>query len=78
MKVTWEVKDIRAGRRYGKEATAETWLIGYMSSATDIGVTDTRWVSVSEVDGTVSLSKTKADLAEILTLHNYLPLELLK
>lgn len=73
MKVQWEEKDIVAGRRYSREGLRETWQIGYLSG----DLSEARYVSISMVDGMVTLPLTKAQMAENLTEHGYLPVELL-
>lgn len=68
MRIVWEKKDIVPGRKYRKPNTAETWMIGYMSSREDC-------VSVSLSDGLVTSKITRKQAAENLTQEGYVPLE---
>ena len=72
MKVEWEAKDIRPGRRYRKEGCGEVWLIGYLAADDTQG----RYVSISECDGMVTSGSTKDGLAAMLTAGRYLPVEI--
>ncbi len=69
MKVIWEASDIQAGRRYGLRGCNERWIIGYHDSS--------RYVSIFESDWMVTDPFTKEELAKSLTIHEYVPIELL-
>lgn len=73
MKVIWEEKDIRPGRRYSKPGIGETWIVGFLADAT----TECASVSISAQDGMVTGPRTKEQLAQLLTEQGYLPTELL-
>jgi hypothetical protein len=74
MKVTWETSDIIAGRRIKKPGCGLSgeYIIGYMPEADNTA----RYVMVALSDGMVSDSVTKLSLANTLTVHGYLPIEL--
>ena len=73
MKVQWEPKDIVPGRRYSREGIGEAFQIGYLATEES----DARYVSISSADGMVSAPATKEAMANELTEHAYLPVELL-
>ena len=73
MKVEWEEKDIKTGRRFRSEFCNEIWMIGGMT-----GDNGTEFTVVSTLDGLVNTKlKTRKDVAEFLNRNNDLPLELL-
>lgn len=73
MKIIWQEEDIQVGRIYGRPGMKETWMIGYRP---EIDGT-IRYVSISMVDGMITLPQTKAEMAEILTSNEYCPIEFL-
>lgn len=73
MKVTWEAKDIWPGRRYSKPGIGEQWILGYISDMDG----PARYISVSDRDGMATDPRTKEQIAQLLTEHGYLPVELL-
>jgi hypothetical protein len=73
MKVIWETEDIKPGRRYSKKGIGENWIIGYLSDTDG----EDRYVSVSELDGMVSVPYTTERMAQMLTENGFMPVELL-
>lgn len=72
MKVIWEDKDVKSGRRYRKPGTGETWMIGYIQKPQAKVVT-----SVSMADGSVVGQYTKKEMAVMLTASGYVPEEMI-
>lgn len=73
MKIIWQEVDIKVGRIYGKRGMKETWMIGYRPEIDGA----MRYVSISMVDGMITLPRTTTEMAEILTSNEYWPIELL-
>lgn len=69
MRVTWEVDDIRGGRRVVRRGTSEVYIISYTGS-------DNAYCLTSLVDGLVLPARTKAALADMLNQHDYIPEEM--
>ncbi|XAI95975.1 hypothetical protein [Microcystis phage Mwe-JY26] len=79
MKVIWEAEDIIPGRRVSVRKSSEVWLLGYDASIANNNGTSARYCMVSLEDGVVIVkNSTKTELAEHLTTHLYLPIEVLK
>ena len=74
MQVIWHPSDIRVGRIYGKQGVREKWLIGYRPDVDG----PCRFVSISLDDGMVTEPRTDMAMAECLSRHEYLPVELLE
>lgn len=74
MLVTWEAKDIKAGRRVKKPGTREAWMIGYHATGCNGAG---KYTLVSLNDGMVCPPQTAEQLAETLNLGGELPEELL-
>jgi len=73
MKVVWEEKDIRPGRKVRMEGCQEVWMIGYLFMGSS-----TCYTLVSLRDGMVSSpGQSKKDLADRLTKNGDIPIEIL-
>ena len=73
MRVGWEEKDIKPGRRFKGRSGSEVWMIGYISRKEG----DNFFTVISLLDGMVNGKlKTRGDVAEFLNQNMDLPLEL--
>jgi len=73
MKVTWEEKDIKSGRRFGKPNDNEIHIIGYIVPLEGPNVR----TAVSLSDGGAWFQGTNAEMAKMLNSNEYLPVEIL-
>lgn len=73
MKVTWERKDIKSGRRFGQSDNSEINIIGYIVPLEGPNVR----TAVSLTDGGAWFQGTDAEMVEMLNKNNYQPIELL-
>lgn len=72
MKIEWQAKDIKAGRRVGHPNHSEQWMIGYMGSMTS---DEARWALISLSDGMIQTPVTRENLAVTLNSTGDIPLE---
>ena len=72
MKLIWEEKDIKAGRKVAGHGQSEKFIIGYRPE------TETKtFCLISLSDGLVGTAKAACCLTEELTENNFIPDELL-
>lgn len=73
MKVIWEEKDIKSGRRFGQPTNDEVHIIGYIVPPEG----DNIRTAVSFLDGGAWFQGTNAEMVEMLNRDDYQPIELL-
>lgn len=71
MKIVWEEKDIKEGRRFRNQTDQEVWMIGYVCPAK-------KYTVINLQDGSVNgLLVTQQEVADLLNRNECYPLELL-
>lgn len=80
MKVTWEIADIKCGRRARKPGTSETLIIGYDASIEPRTIHDApanRTITSLSDGSLIAQRLSNKEVAEFLNKAELLPLELL-